>query len=70
MAVYVVRRIDAPEEAPYKHNETLCNPLNFYICISAVKFPGRPLLVAVWLRIEVDAVGDSDEHIAVDISPF
>ena len=34
VAVYVVRRIDAPEEAPYKHNETLCNPLDFYLCIS------------------------------------
>ena len=34
VAVYVVRRINAPEEAPYKHNETLCNPLDFYLCIS------------------------------------
>ncbi len=34
VAVYVVRRIDAPEEAPYKHNETLCNPLDFHLCIS------------------------------------
>ena len=34
VAVYVVRRIDAPEEAPYKHNETLRNSLDFYLCIS------------------------------------
>ena len=34
VAVYVVRRIDAPEEAPYKHNEALYNSLAFHLCIS------------------------------------
>ena len=34
VAVYVVRRIDAPEEAPYKHNEALYNSLAFHFCIS------------------------------------
>ena len=34
VAVYVVRRIDTPEEAPYKHNEALCNMLDFHLCIS------------------------------------
>ena len=30
-----------------------------------IQFPGQPFLDAIWLRIEVDAVGYSDEHIAV-----
>ena len=31
----------------------------------AVQEIGQPSLVAIWLRIEVDAVGYSDEHVAV-----
>ena len=31
----------------------------------AIQFLGRPFRVAIWLRIEVDAVGDSDKHVAV-----
>ena len=31
----------------------------------AVQFSGQPFPIDIWLRIEVDAVWDSDEHIAV-----
>ena len=34
VANYVVKKIGAPKEALHKHNEALCNTLDFHPCIS------------------------------------
>ena len=34
VANYVVKKIGTPKEALHKHNEALCNTLDFYPCIS------------------------------------
>ena len=34
VAVYVVKKIVSPKETVHKHNEALCNTLDFHPCIS------------------------------------